>query len=192
MARISTGTGDKGETSLFDLTRVKKDSQRVAAYGDVDELNSALGLAAAEARAAPGSEKLIGEIETIQQHLFLLGADLATPMTKKQENRIGEDEVKWVEALEDEIESSLPPLKEFILPGGTKVSSRLHLARTIARRAERNAVGLAKAEEVNPQALVYLNRLSDLLFLMARKVNAAARWEERTAKFRSRRRVNRD
>jgi len=192
MARISTGTGDKGETSLFDLTRVKKDSQRVAAYGDVDELNSALGLAAAEARGTPNSEKLIAEIETIQQHLFLLGADLATPMTKKQENRIDEEEVKWVEALEDEIEKALPPLKEFILPGGTKLSSRLHLARTIARRAERNAVGLAKAEEVNPQALVYLNRLSDLLFLMARKVNAAARWEERTAKFRSRRRVNRD
>ena len=189
MARISTGTGDKGETSLFDLSRVRKDSPRVAAYGEVDELNSVLGLAAAAAREAGGRRSvLLKQLATIQNQMFLLGADLATPMETEQKNRITEDEVRWVESLEDELEAALPPLKNFVLPGGSAVAAYLHVARALARRAERAVARLDREEKVNPLALVYLNRVSDLLFLMARQENRLAGVKEMDVEFKAPRR----
>jgi len=189
VARISTGTGDKGETSLFDLSRVRKDSPRVAAYGEVDELNSVLGLAAAAAREAGGRRSvLLKQLATIQNQMFLLGADLATPMETEQKNRITEDEVRWVESLEDELEAALPPLKNFVLPGGSAVAAYLHVARALARRAERAVARLDREEKVNPLALVYLNRVSDLLFLMARQENRLAGVKEMDVEFKAPRR----
>jgi cob(I)alamin adenosyltransferase len=189
MARISTGTGDKGETSLFDLSRVPKDSLRVEAYGHVDELNSVLGLTVSAAREAGGRRGgLLKQLSTLQNHLFLLGADLATPLEKEQPNRISDEEIGWVEAFEEELEDSLPTLKHFILPGGSMVAALLHQSRAVARRAERAVARLSREEKVNPLALVYLNRLSDLLFLMARNENRVAGAKEVPVEFRAPRR----
>jgi len=164
--RVYTRTGDSGQTSLVGGTRVSKSSLRVEAYGEVDELNSVIG--AARARSQDGQvDDVLG---LIQNDLFTLGADLAST-SDITVPRIDESFVTRLERYSDQFLSELEPLKEFILPGGNEAGALLHLARTVARRAERRAVALSEAEEINPEAIVYLNRLSDLLFILARAIN---------------------
>jgi cob(I)alamin adenosyltransferase len=171
--RIYTKTGDTGETSLFDNTRVSKAHVRVDAYGDVDELNACLGAI----RAQLSDDDLSGEIERIQRDLFALGSELADPSkriaARVEKAHVRPDDVKRLEVTIDRLEAELPPLRRFILPGGTLAGSLTHLARTVCRRAERRVVGLG-AGVVDPLLVVYLNRLSDLLFVMARAVNHRA------------------
>jgi cob(I)alamin adenosyltransferase len=174
--KIYTKTGDDGTTGLFGGERVRKDSSRIEAYGTVDELNSGVGLAAAVAPQA-----LAPVLRDLQISLFVLGADLATPIEQKitySIPRVEESDVKRLEALIDEHTSQLPPLKSFILPGGTDCAARLHLARTICRRAERLLVTLRDEQEIGAHDLVYLNRLSDLLFTLARRANQLAGVED--------------
>jgi len=168
--KIYTKTGDDGTTSLFSGGRVAKHHLRVESYGTVDELNSYLGLA----RASQPTETTGELLEIIQNHLFRLGADLATPMDAKAEwlVRITEEEVKWLEEQIDTLSDGLPDLKNFILPGGVIIAAHLHVSRTICRRAERLVVALAENEAINDASRVYLNRLSDFLFTLARYENA--------------------
>lgn len=178
--RIYTKTGDDGTTGLFGGERVMKDASRIEAYGTVDELNSLLGLARSFGDLAPRHDGILG---TIQEQLFVLGADLATPIsptsTKFSIPRVIHDDVVCLEAWIDELEEGLPPLKHFILPGGSRAGAALHYARTVARRAERRLVSLAQTEpEIGDAPLHYLNRLSDLLFVLARAVNASLAVEE--------------
>jgi cob(I)alamin adenosyltransferase len=167
--KIYTRTGDGGETSLFDGTRVRKDDPRVAAYGDVDELNAWLGLVRAFAIDADLAEPLVH----IQRDLFALGAQLADPADKIAARVtkvvIGEADVARLEALIDRLEADLPPLRRFILAGGAPAGAALHVARTVCRRAERAIVALRPP--VEPALVRYVNRLSDLLFVLARAVN---------------------
>ncbi|NJN18618.1 MAG: cob(I)yrinic acid a,c-diamide adenosyltransferase [Oscillochloris sp.] len=172
--KIYTRTGDSGETGLFGGQRVPKDSLRVHAYGTVDECNAAIGVARSSA-LDPALDALLNEI---QSQLFVVGADLATPGESAHIPRVSGDDVQGLEELIDRFESELEPLRQFILPGGTAAAAQLHLARTICRRAERWVVSLAHEEEINEQALTYLNRLSDLLFVMARVANARAGWND--------------
>ena len=171
--KIYTKTGDAGETSLFDQTRVSKADPRVDAYGVVDELNACLGAA----RAAGVGDDLSHELEVIQQELFALGARLADPRSRiagrVDKAAIRDTDVERLERTIDRLETELPPLRRFILPGGSAAGALLHLARTVCRRAERRVVGLGR-EAVEPILVVYLNRLSDLLFVMARAVNHRA------------------
>ena len=168
--RIYTKGGDSGETSLTDGSRVAKDDLRVEAYGTVDEANAIIGLA--RLHASGDADKML---ERIQNDLFDLGADLSTPYgdSKRQSNalRIVAAQVERLEREIDAMNDALKPLESFILPGGSAASAQLHLARTVTRRAERVAVALAKAETVNPEAIKYLNRLSDHLFVLARWLN---------------------
>jgi len=166
--KIYTRTGDKGETGLADGSRVGKDSLRVTAYGAVDEANSAIGIARLHTRRAADEA-----LARIQNDLFDLGADLSTPIKENEGEalRIVEKQVTWLEVEIDRNNAGLAPLGSFILPGGSAASSYLHLARTTIRRAESLAVALAKKEAVNPEALKYLNRLSDYLFVLARVLN---------------------
>lgn len=166
ISKVYTRTGDKGETSLVGGTRVSKASPRVDSYGEVDELNSVIGLA----RARLSDEEIDALLGKIQNDLFTLGADLASP-PEIDVPRINESFVEALEQASDLYLSELEPLKEFILPGGSEAGAALHLARTVARRAERRVVALAETEEVNSLTVVYLNRLSDLLFILARTVN---------------------
>jgi cob(I)alamin adenosyltransferase len=163
LSKITTRTGDGGDTGLGDGSRVRKDSPRVAALGEIDELNSAIGLLLAE----PMPEKIRRNLESIQHDLFDLGGDVSIPgratMTDGQLGRI--------EALLEELNAGLPPLKEFILPGGTRAASLAHLARTVCRRAERALVALSSSEKVADAGKIYLNRLSDLLFVLGRILN---------------------
>lgn len=179
--RIYTRTGDDGTTSLWRETgqprRVPKDAVRVEAYGTIDEANSILGLA--KALLPDGSADVYAQLDTIQQDLFRVGSDLATPDLTPQHRRISEVDVGRLEAWIDAADASLPRLRRFILPDGTPAGSALHVARTVVRRAERHVVRLARetgeGEAVPYAELVrYLNRLSDLLFMLARRVNAAA------------------
>ncbi len=169
--KIYTRTGDEGETALLDGSRVGKDSVRVAAYGDVDELNAVLGVVLAHASDAPLGELLRG----IQRDLFALGAQLADPKdrvaARKAKVRVVPEHVAILEKAIDERESELPPLTAFILPGGSPLGAFLHLARTVCRRAERSVVALSRQQNVDPVLIVYLNRLSDLLFVLARHEN---------------------
>lgn len=175
--KIYTKKGDTGETSLFGGQRVSKSSKRIDSYGTVDELNSILGMAASFGLSKKGKEWL----ETIQQQLFVLGADLATPKSREVRiERIGEDEVNFLEKTIDEMEESLEPLKNFILPGGAPAGATLHFARTVCRRAERLTVETRREEEISGAAIMYLNRLSDFLFVMARYENKEAGTEEKT------------
>lgn len=175
MTKIYTRTGDAGETSLFGGRRVPKDDLRVSAYGTVDELNASLGVA----RAAGPAPEIDRVVERVQHHLLDLGAELATPPAASHAaaSHAGRVSPEWVEALEREIdrfEATLPPLRQFILPVGTPAAAALHMARTVARRAERQIVTLAAREPLNPELLKYVNRLSDLLFVLARAANQAA------------------
>lgn len=173
--KLYTRSGDDGTTGLFGAGRVPKDSIRVTAYGQVDELNAALGLAASICDGTRTYEKHVRElIDALQNALFDLGADLATPPGSKHEQhvtRLSEQDIHHIEKTIDEIEDGNDALKTFILPGGTELAARLHLARTICRRAERDVVTLERAETINHINVLYLNRLSDLLFALARRVN---------------------
>ncbi|HWP95095.1 MAG TPA: cob(I)yrinic acid a,c-diamide adenosyltransferase [Gammaproteobacteria bacterium] len=160
LSKIYTRTGDDGTTGLGDGTRVPKDAPRVEAYGTVDELNSVLGMVLAEALPDVIREALTD----VQHELFDLGAELCLPGHLV----IGEQHVTRLEERLDAFNAELPPLKEFILPGGGRAAAACHLARTVCRRAERRVFSLSRGEQVNPAALRYLNRLSDLLFVVAR------------------------
>ncbi len=168
--KIYTRGGDKGETSLSDGTRLSKTSLRITAIGDVDEANSAIGLARA---GLPKDHSLTEILARIQNDLFDLGADLAMPGDDPTDGnlRVQENQVKRLESEIDTVNEPIAPLTSFVLPGGSDAASRIHLARAIARRAERTATALAEAEPVNRFALHYLNRLSDLLFVAARAEN---------------------
>lgn len=168
--RIYTRTGDKGETGLFGGKRVSKASARIEAYGTADELNATLGMAASQL-SSPKMRKLI---ERLQNELHIICADLANPDLKSQSPRISAVQVEGLEKLCDQLAETLPTLKRFILPGGSLGGALLHYARTVARRGERCVVELSRHEEINPEVVKYLNRLSDLLFLMARAVNQEA------------------
>ena len=169
--KIYTKTGDQGQTGLIGGTRVPKDHVRVAAYGDIDELNAAIGLARAHTRDAR-LNALLGEI---QRDLFALGAQLADPTAKvgarKAKAAITAARIRRLEKAIDNREAALPPLTAFILPGGAPLGASLHLARTICRRAERAIVTLARDEAVDERVLAYVNRLADLLFVLARFEN---------------------
>ena len=171
--KIYTKTGDAGETSLFDQTRVSKAHVRVDAYGEVDELNACLGAA----RAAGVDADIAATIQTMQQQLFALGARLADPSSKiagrVTKAAIVQADVEALEQTIDRLEAELAPLRKFILPGGSLAGALLHVARTVCRRAERRVVSLGSAE-VESILVVYLNRVSDLLFVMARAVNQRA------------------
>ena len=166
LSRIYTRSGDAGETGLGDGNRVLKSSPRVTAYGEVDELNAVLGLAACHAAE---SESLL---RTIQNDLFDVGADLCVPSGDTQSGlRVRPEQAARLEREIDRLNERLQPLNSFVLPGGSGAAAWLHFARTVCRRAERAVVALMQTEEVNPQVLIYLNRLSDLLFVMARVAN---------------------
>jgi cob(I)alamin adenosyltransferase len=174
---IYTKTGDTGDTGLFDGTRVSKADARVDAYGEVDEVNAWLGLVRAQ---APGGD-LDDMLEQIQRDLFALGARLADPRhriaARVEKADVDAADIARLEGWIDRLETELPPLRRFILPGGIPAGALLHLARTVCRRAERRVVALG-AGAVDPQVVVYLNRLSDLLFVMARAANHRAGAQE--------------
>jgi cob(I)alamin adenosyltransferase len=174
--KIYTRTGDTGETSLFGGTRVGKDDARVHAYGEVDELNAHLGLA----RASGGDSDVDAELVRLQRELFALGAQLADPdrtvSDKSAKAHLGVEAVTRLEQLIDRLEADLPPLRHFILAGGTPCGAALHVARAVCRRAERAMVSLGPA--LDPVLLRYINRLSDLLFVLARTANHRAGVEE--------------
>jgi len=163
LSKIYTRTGDGGETGLGDGSRTRKDSPRVVALGEIDELNSAIGVLLAE----PLPEKIHGILEGIQHDLFDLGGDVSIPGRAT----LTDGQVRRLETLLDEFNSPLPRLKEFILPGGTRAAGLAHLARAVCRRAERSLVALSHAEKVGDAARIYLNRLSDLLFVLGRVLN---------------------
>lgn len=178
MVKIYTKTGDRGTTSLFGGERVDKNSARIKAYGEVDELNSLIGVIITG--LVEGVRPLKRELLRIQSELFVLGADLATPLNIKV--KIPRVTRPYITRLEKEIDKwscSLPQLKKFILPGGSKTGSKLHLARTVARRVERSIVDLKKQEKVNKNVLIYINRLSDWLFILARYANKLEGQSER-------------
>jgi cob(I)alamin adenosyltransferase len=171
LSRIYTKSGDAGETGLGDGTRVAKDHPRVAAYGEVDELNAVLGLFTAHCPDGPE----VALVRAIQNDLFDLGADLCVPAPKGDEAdhglRMTDAQSTRLETAIDRVNERLQPLNSFILPGGSAAAAWLHLARTVCRRAERAVITLTHSEPVNTQAVVYLNRLSDLLFVLARAAN---------------------
>ncbi len=179
--KIYTGTGDQGKTALFGGRRVGKDSARIDAYGTIDELNAHLGFA----RASAVHEEIQTLIEALQNELFTLGADLAAPLDGKNANvpRITDEHVTTMEQRIDTLEERLDPIRYFILPGGTETAARLHVCRTVARRAERLLVHLSTREDINERDLRYINRLSDFLFVLARYANHTAgqkdlRWQQ--------------
>tara|TARA_B100000029_G_scaffold124711_1_gene118175 strand:+ start:617 stop:1153 length:537 start_codon:yes stop_codon:yes gene_type:complete len=165
--KIYTKTGDEGKTSLFDNSRVWKSDQRIMSYGSVDELNSSLGIAL--------SLELDPEIKDIliklQNDLFIVGSDLANPNIFDKKIRTTTEMITFLEQKIDLLEPQLEPLTSFILPGGTLLASILHLSRTISRRAETHVIALSQNEEINKNAAIYLNRLSDLMFILARTIN---------------------
>ncbi len=170
--KIYTKTGDRGDTSLYGGQRVPKDALRIEAYGTVDELNSVLGLA----RAENTDTHIDGILEAIQNDLFELGADLATPQSveRGKVTRMESRDVQGLEKVIDDLQERLKPLRSFILPGGSPVAARIHFARTVCRRAERTVVRLSRNEDIGDTVMIYLNRLSDLLFVLARYANARA------------------
>jgi cob(I)alamin adenosyltransferase len=175
LSRIYTKTGDTGQTSLGDGQRVEKDHPRVAAYGGVDELNSVLGLLL----ATGDNLSEIDLLRSIQNDLFDVGADLCVPQAGAaapgQRLRVRPEQIERLEQAIDRLNADLSPLTSFVLPGGEPAAAWCHLARTVCRRAERDVVALARAEAINPQVVIYLNRLSDLLFVLARVYNKQGR-----------------
>jgi len=171
--RIYTKTGDQGETGLFNGQRVPKDSPYIEGYGNVDELNSVIGLSISKLQ----SDEISSILFQIQEDLFELGADLATPFddtaskSKRLIHRMDNADTKKLENWIDQFDAKLPKLNAFILPGGSEASATLHVARTVCRRSERMIIRLWRDGKVNPHALIYLNRLSDLLFVLARYAN---------------------
>jgi len=174
LLKAYTRTGDAGETGLYDGARLWKDDKRVEAYGAVDELNSQIGLVCAFAKKGRVKDILTG----VQRDLFKIGGDLATRDTSAKVPRIGQDDVLALEATVDDVHDKLGPLRRFILPGGNIVAAHLHVARSVCRMAERRAVTLSREEKVNSQVVIYLNRLSSLLFDLARLANKTARLKE--------------
>lgn len=173
MGKIYTKRGDRGKTSLLTGKRVDKDHLRVEAYGTIDELNASLGVSRTVA-----SEDIVEIIDSIQKRLFHLAAELAIPREDQKSDFIGQEieriednDIFLLEKIIDELSDQLPPLSSFIIPGGSKASSFLHQSRTICRRAERRTISLTKSDEINSEIIRYLNRLSDLLFVMARYAN---------------------
>ena len=168
--KIYTKTGDRGQTGLYGGGRVSKANLRIAAYGETDELNSVVGWARTKAPAADQAP-----LESIQNDLFNLGAELATPPKNRKalaaSQLLTQDRVRWLEAEIDRMEASLDPLRTFVLPGGCEASAILHLARTVCRRAERAVVALGKKEKIRGLTIEYLNRLSDYFFVLARYAN---------------------
>jgi len=171
---VYTGRGDKGETDLGSGESVGKDSERLEAYGSVDELNSLLGVSASK------SDDKREEIEQIQNELHVLQSELAD---MNSEHRITDEDVERLEKLCDSYQEELPPLRDFVIAGGTESASFLHLARSVARRAERRIAGLRNKKYINPEVLTYINRLSDLLFLMARHENYLEDVEEKNPSY---------
>ncbi len=171
LTRIYTRGGDAGETSLGDGSRVPKLDCRIGAFGTVDELNSQLGLVLADPELPEGFS---APLTRVQNELFDLGADLSVPYGVTDRLRVEQPIIDELERLCDRFNADLPELKSFVLPGGTRVAAQLHVARTVCRRAERDALAAAGEVELNPLVLVYLNRLSDLLFILARAANAGA------------------
>ena len=170
LTRIYTRTGDGGETSLGDGSRVDKLDPRIEAFGAVDELNSLLGLVL----SAAVDEELGAVLRRVQNELFDLGADLSVPPSVPDRLRVDQESVDRLEADCDRFNEQLPTLKSFVLPGGTEAAARLHVARSACRRAERETLAASRRVDVSPLTIVYLNRLSDLLFILARAANAAA------------------
>lgn len=167
--KIYTKTGDKGKTSLFGGKRVDKNNERIEAYGTIDELNSIIGLILTENVSTKGIELLTH----IQNTLFVLGGELATPNDVKSKNvvNIAETDIEYLENSIDELDKELEPLKNFILPGGNKVASLLHFARTVCRRAERIILNISPEENIDTKIIIFVNRLSDFLFVLARYEN---------------------
>lgn len=181
ITKVYTKTGDKGETSLIGGDRVSKASLRVEAYGDVDELNSVLGIA----RPLSNDEEVKNLLKELQNDLFILGGDLATPNDSKFiVPRVDNNMVKRLESLIDKFVDEVGELKEFILPSGCGSGSYMHLARTVCRRAERKIVKLMNDDDVNSVSLIYVNRLSDLLFVLARVENKRGNFKEVLVNFR--------
>jgi cob(I)alamin adenosyltransferase len=174
LTRIYTGGGDRGETSLGDGSRVSKLDCRIAAFGTVDELNAQLGVVLAGDSPASFGDVLA----RVQNELFDVGADLSVPWGIADRLRVNDEMIAHLERDCDHFNADLPELKSFVLPGGTDVAARLHVARTVCRRAEREVLATAEEVEINPLVLIYLNRLSDLLFILARTANAAAGRDE--------------
>jgi cob(I)alamin adenosyltransferase len=175
LTRIYTRGGDRGETSLGDGSRVSKLDCRIGAYGTVDELNAQIGLAL----AAELPHDFRSALERVQNELFDVGADLSVPFGVGDGRlRVSDERIADLERDCDRFNANLPELKSFVLPGGTEVAARLHVARTVCRRAEREALATSQEVEINPLVLVYLNRLSDLLFILARAANAVGGRDE--------------
>lgn len=179
-SKLYTRSGDRGETGLFGGRRVPKDHPRVAAYGAIDELNAVLGVAASFIR----QRRVVDTLHAIQNELFNIGAELSSDQPVRRGRRqagvfrLDPAKSRWLEALIDEYDARVPPLRTFVLPSGATAASLLQLARAVCRRAERAVVALARTERVNPAILTYLNRLGDLLFVLARYLNKAARRRE--------------
>lgn len=168
-SRLYTRTGDDGTTSLVGGSRVPKDCERLEAYGTVDELNSLIGLVAASSAISPQRRRQLTEI---QNRLFDIGACLATePQSEWQPVAPDNDTIGALEAIIDDIDSELPPLRQFVIPGGHPAAAHAHMARTVARRAERRIIALDRTERVDQNIIRYINRLSDLLFALAREIN---------------------
>lgn len=184
IVKVYTKTGDKGTTSLSDGSRIAKNSLRIDGYGTIDELNSVIGICRQNLSEISESQKVLLDkwLLAIQNDLFNLGSDLATPLASRWEKMIlvNANDVKQIEKLIDYCQETLEPLKEFVLPGGTHLNSYLHLARTVCRRAERHIVTLSKDDEINPDIIPYINRLSDLLFVLSRWVQKIAQKKEVT------------
>ncbi|MGY3803114.1 cob(I)yrinic acid a,c-diamide adenosyltransferase [Pigmentibacter ruber] len=184
IVKVYTKTGDKGTTGLADGSRVPKDDLRIECYGTIDELNSILGICRQNLEEMPKKEKTILDswIYSIQNDLFNLGADLATPLSSRWKNMIVLNEVdtSQLEKMIDYCQNILEPLQEFVLPGGTNLNSYFHLARTVCRRAERLIVSFSMEKEINPNILPYINRLSDLFFVLSRWVQKLAKSNEVT------------
>ena len=165
--KIYTKTGDDGTTGLIGNIRIKKSNPRIAAYGAVDELNAALGIIL----SSKLGKDLNNLLTKIQNDLFVVGADLANPNLKNTSNRVRSEMVFFLEKEIDKLEGKLPQITFFILPGGNLIASHVHLARAICRRAETDIVKLSESEKINNESLIYINRLSDLLFVIARTIN---------------------
>ena len=161
ITKVTTKTGDKGKTALGDGSRVKKDSLRIHCLGSIDELNSSIGLASVMLPVKP-----IIDLKSVQNDLLNIGAEISMPDSKKK--FLNKDRILFLEKEIESINKDLPPLEEFILPGGNDLCSRVHMARSICRRAERDLVSLNSKEQISPEVLKYINRLSDYLFVVAR------------------------